>query len=809
MKISKYIQNAAKKIPVTWPLQQLIAVNPLEDLTEESIYDASIQMAKTTSAQLAMPAQFYIDLYDNGHLSHSSLEKAIENQLQHILKLKIDTQQMGMLKNKILSRMISAEGSRRLLEAEELLEYNQRKQTGLLVSSQIAKYFYDDPFTTTYQECCHWLSSYFAKSIKDMLPENQSMFAAWRKFTENKNKDWFDIINGNSDDVILFIENIAKELNISDVIMQAYITNILWQLKGWAGYIKWQENYSYNNLVKNKACMADIVAIWLANELYIVKKNQKKLDGIYVFDEKIKDVLSAEIPLVFELKDAFNVQGLNINPEALVMNYYDIIWIWQNAYELLYHDKLINKLRINLNTHIFNKKKNDAQLVFCIDVRSEGIRRHLEKQGNYATYGYAGFFGLAFKLDNKSNNKISYQCPALINPNLHLEMQSEVDHRYVSLREEIGKTFSKIKKGILSPFIFFESIGFLSFFRLIGKNYFPGYLSRADSFIKDKEKDYKLSFIEQVGIEQAKNFAKKLLVDLALKDNISSLVVLCGHGATTSNNPYQAGLDCGACGGNSGLSNAIIACDLLNNTEVRTALINDGFNIQDDCIFIAALHDTTTDVITWHYDPNIISADNFAKLAILKKDIVIACKKLTKERLSTLEGEKNLHRRAASWSELMPEWGLAGNAAMIVAPREISKKLNLERRVFLHSYEPSADEDGTILESILLAPVIVANWINMQYYFSTVDEINYGSGNKAIHNIVGGIGVMEGNISDLKFGLPIQSIRCRNRLMHSPIRLLLVIYAAQHQVDAIIQKHKILRNLINGEWIKLHVISPI
>ena len=58
----------------------------------------------------------------------------------------------------------------------------------------------------------------------------------------------------------------------------------------------------------------------------------------------------------------------------------------------------------------------------------------------------------------------------------------------------------------------------------------------------------------------------------------------------------------------------------------------------------------------------------------------------------------------------------------------------------------------------MTAPMIVAHWINMQYFASTVDNDHFGSGNKTIHNVVGRFGILSGNGGDLMTGLPWQSL---------------------------------------------------
>jgi uncharacterized protein len=161
--------------------------------------------------------------------------------------------------------------------------------------------------------------------------------------------------------------------------------------------------------------------------------------------------------------------------------------------------------------------------------------------------------------------------------------------------------------------------------------------------------------------------------------------------------------------------------------------------------------------------------------------------------------------RATDWSEVRPEWGLAGNAAFIAAPRSLTQSVNLQARSFLHSYDYHQDPNATVLETIMTAPMIVAHWINMQYYASTVDNHHFGSGNKTVHNVVGRFGILSGNGGDLRTGLPWQSLHTGSDYQHEPMRLQVVIAAPLGAIEQVIEKHEIVANLLAGGW--LHLVA--
>ncbi len=307
--------------------------------------------------------------------------------------------------------------------------------------------------------------------------------------------------------------------------------------------------------------------------------------------------------------------------------------------------------------------------------------------------------------------------------------------------------------------------------------------------------------------------AEGALRNMSLTRNFGRLVLLCGHGSQSANNPYASSLDCGACGGHAGDVNARLAVTVLNAPDVRTGLAARGLTIPEDTRFVAGLHNTATDEVIL-FDLDSLPPSHAVDLADLRAALAKAGQATRLERaialgITTGSAESLIaavRTRATDISQVRPEWGLANNAALIAAPRHRTRGLDLQGRVFLHDYNADEDPDDKVLTLILCAPVVVASWINLQYYASRIDPLHYASGNKALHNVVGGIGVLEGNGGDLKVGLPLQSIHDGQRFVHEPRRLAVYIEAAPERIEAVLSRQPAVRQLFDHEWLQLFAI---
>jgi hypothetical protein len=314
-----------------------------------------------------------------------------------------------------------------------------------------------------------------------------------------------------------------------------------------------------------------------------------------------------------------------------------------------------------------------------------------------------------------------------------------------------------------------------------------------------------------VTTERKVQLAAGILRGMSLTRRFARLVVLFGHGGHSRNNAHAAGLDCGACCGQTGEANARAAAALLNEVEVRAGLRTLGLEVPDETVFLAGLHHTTTDEVSL-FELDELPASHRADVDALTAALQRAGHRTRLERapkLGVAETDEQrllqaVRKRSSDWAQVRPEWALADNAGFIVGPRTLSASLRLEGRSFLHEYVAAEDEGFKVLEGILTAPMVVTHWINLQYYASTVDNLRYGSGNKVLHNVVGGhVGVFEGNGGDLRIGLSKQSLHDGKKWVHTPQRLSVFVAAPRDAIDAILAKHAKVRALVENEWLFL------
>ena len=442
-----------------------------------------------------------------------------------------------------------------------------------------------------------------------------------------------------------------------------------------------------------------------------------------------------------------------------------------------------------------------ADLVLCIDVRSEPLRRHLEAVADVRTVGFAGFFGLSARRQ-AADGRVTDRCPALLRPAFVVaeagpERPGVPVLLTVALRAALdapGGGFAAVDAAALK--------GLLGSLRIL----LPGLRRAPRPAVRALG----------LGLDSPELVAAAVAAVRAAGLHgpaTAPVVVLVGHGSTSTNNPAESAFDCGACGGSRGGFSARLAARALNSAPGRAALAREGLEVPADTVYVAAEHDTALDRVVL-LEPATVPPSHTGQVAQLWEALDAAAAQTAAERCRSLPGgrgkaghaaraTRHVRRRALDAAEVRHEWGLAGNAFFIAAPRSLTAGLDLGGRAFLHDYDSAQDPDGGLLETILTAPLVVAHWINAQYLFSTSDPEALGAGSKTAHNPVGALGVLSGPGGDLRTGLAEQSVRYLGKPVHEPVRLLAVVAATPGAIDVVLARHPALAGLVTGGWLSL------
>ena len=473
-----------------------------------------------------------------------------------------------------------------------------------------------------------------------------------------------------------------------------------------------------------------------------------------------------------------------------------------------------------------DQPRHSVQLFTCIDDREGSLRRHVEESNpkHVETFGVAGFFGIPIRYRPADGREEMVLAPDGQTPTAVLvESEFPPDHDKTVIFNRRRKFLSHLSRlweeASFSPpgSLLLTSLLPLSIARLLLMGYSPYWDGVVKNFFSQTllakpRTDFQLPFpAPEAATLLARTFND---IGMCTQHRFAPIVVVLGHGATSVNNPFAAAYNCGACGGREGGPNARLLARLVNSKEVRQCLLQDhGIPIPDDTVFVGGLHNTSTDSVEF-FDVDLMPESHKDRFADLKHKIDIARGKNALERCdrflragdvhTAAEALRHVASRAADAAEVRPELNHSTNAAVVIGRRDLTKGHFLDRRVFLPSYDPFADDDaGTNLEHVLNPALIVCSGINLEYLFSTIGVDHHGAGTKAPLNIVGNIGVLQGMAGDLRPGLPSQMTE-----MHTPVRALFIVDAPIERVEAVLARRERLRQLVRNEWVRFFVRVP-
>ena len=936
MSIIEKLDSVKSTVPHYWPIGSFIHHNPLKGFEDLHFKDGLSKAKSIFGGKVYMDSSYYMDLYEQGKIDNEIFEKNIKNVLSDKgLNIPLAFAKKFLMEVSPKWRSLRIEFISKKEEIDSAL-YSHLQENAICsnekawlnkLTQHMTLYEINDALfgcdkkDSVEKGIIEFISRFLDEDQTTLSMPNRElgMFEAFKLY-ENLDYD---------KDAQSYVEETLEELCVKDA--QAHFLTHLLKLHGWAGFIKYRsEDPEYTSQQHYPSALIDYIAVRLYNEKKAVEKN--KINNFKVFDtyadENLSDVIlqilkhknmlfGAELDALEDNEKTTTVLAEHITKEL----HLDALQI-QHSNEVLQSDLPLTELAIIIKQlreeegYIWLKSLEDsyissyvdditnlpepqekdalASATFCLDVRSEVMRRSIEQSGPYKTYGAGGFLGLPINFVEFDKAHELFLAPAIVKPNnVVFELPVESHEEYSSkkgMNKTTKKVLSDLKNNPYTPYIMVEAIGWIFGINLFGKTFLPQKTNKFLSKFKpskpktkytlDKLSSYEIEFyvkklhtqiidavltesskkhFSEIEIEAVRNhllFDTKLKLDISeeiieklrsaykitaedyeyqknrlamvgftLEEKVSYLykyltmigqvkqfpefITIIGHGSISDNNPFESALDCGACGGNISLPNTRALCMIANTKEVREKIKEKGIDIPDSTKFMPGLHTTTTDEITF-YDTDILTPEETTKFSKIVSDFNEASKTSRQERLQVLpcaSTQNDMMVKAMDWSEPRPEWGLARNMGVFAGPRDYTKHLELNNRFFMHSYDWKVDNDeAEILTRIFDGPLVVGEWINLEHYFSTVDNHIYGAGSKVYHNIVSKIGVFSGNYSDLKIGLPTQSVHLEGKAYHEPVRLLSFVEAPLELAGKAVE-NSIAKEFILNEWIRPVIIN--
>jgi uncharacterized protein YbcC (UPF0753/DUF2309 family) len=748
---------AALAIPPAFPLEATVAVNPFLGQTTEGLAMAAARLARVAGVALTPPRGDFAARLASGRIGERDLAEAWAacaepNRPASLSALK---QALGA----------AAPPPAALPSVADLAATASGTDWPGVISRAFGL----------------WAAGHFDRGQALWTPApGPSAFAAWREWATHDLTPELAGLRGFAAQVAAAPDTpdramawAAEALGLSNASAGTVFHRLLMDLGGWAQHARWLR-WQAELAGGSDATITDLLAIRLVWEKALLAQ----------FADAIGDEWRRVV--------AAHAAPLSPTPDQVIDA------ILQDAAERAHQRRLAARLP---GAAAAAAGRPSLQAAFCIDVRSEVFRRHLESlDPGIETLGFAGFFGLPVAHRGLGSDIVEAHLPVLLKPALTSRSRaSAAIEEEARIGARASRAWGRFRQAAVSSLAFVEAAGPLYLGRLVCD---AVGLGRGDRVAHPPP-------VLDSGLtaEAKAATAAAVLRAMSLTERHARLVLLAGHGASVTNNPHESAYHCGACGGHTGEVPARLLAALLNDPETRAGLPAQGIDLPPDTRFVAALHDTTTDTVTLYEDD--AAPGHAADLGRARAWLAEAGRLARGERAPRLPGARpqTLAARARNWAEPRPEWGLAGCAAFIAGPRHATRGTDLGGRAFLHSYDWRQDQGFATLELILTAPVVVASWISLQYYGSAVAPDVFGSGNKLIHNVVGGIGVVEGNGGTLRAGLPWQAVHDGAALAHEPLRLSVLIEAPREAIAAILARHDGVRALFDNGWLHLFALE--
>lgn len=660
-------------------------------------------------------------------------------------------------------------------------------------------------------------------SIRKFPVHKDGFLASVRELEKNSFTSFFKtsrakkmLLNGDHDLVDLLKMVVGNEAYYEQYIFDQQFTH-----QGWSGIVAAVEESPHTLMDSRKISLHDLIVFELLLEI-----------------DALDDSLGKNWQ---SLTTWVHAKPVNLFGDVHSTELQEVFMLWQDAFEWSYYDDVLAGITQGKR---FNSKDSSKvlpfgatgqsegwersslggagasfQAIFCIDERECSLRRHIESVDPYCeTLSAPGFFGVEFYFQAENGQFYEKLCPAPVTPRyLIKETEIKEERKHELLYTNKAQT---LLAGTLSAL----TLGFYAAIRMI-QNLFRPQMSPAISnafthmhkhssltienkHADDIENGLQIGF----GIYEMATRVEGLLRGIGLVDHFAPIVYAIAHGSSSANNPHHSAHDCGACSGRPGSVNARVFAYMANHPAVRALLKEKGITIPETTWFVGGMHDTAADQIAF-YDENLLTVAFAEKhkqvLADFEKALDLNAKERSR-RFASINTKndlkkvrKDILKRSVSLFEPRPELGHGTNTLCIVGRRDITKNLFLDRRAFLNSYDYRTDPDGKLLIGVMRPIGLVCGGINLEYYFSRVDNYKLGAGTKLPHNVVGLIGVANSSDGDLRPGLPLQMIE-----VHDPVRLLVIVEHFPEMVLKAIQSAPEIYEWYINEWVHIVALHP-
>lgn len=773
-------------LPSQTPLKDFVHHNSLHAFQDQPFYEAIFQASHLFGYQVTLSLQEYRKLYETGRIRLPVLEQVINDRYGP------SGQELWM--ERVLRKTYDAPFDPVVGRLRALWKWKWKTDLDNLVHPLLFR------ITGAYldQGVASW---HFPFEDKGLLPAlrllDEKGFASFfhtqraRRLLQDTSVTMADLLNILVGDVDYF-EN--------------YLFDQQFAHKGWSGMVATVESHPDTLLYPKQISLHDLVMVECLLEI-------DALDRTLGNDRWSPIAAGCPHPPV------------DFHQPYVVTEFDQVRMIWQDAFEWSYYDEVLGGLRHVQRLRASEPEEEESggrksfQAIFCIDEREDSLRRHLEQVDPDAeTLGAPGFFGVSFYFRPAGGKFVEKLCPAPVTPRHLIVEEPGRGHR----KKQILHT--RRSHSILSGFVIALSLGLWAAVKLLLDLFRPKMEPAISDAFSHMYQDAALH-IEHRGHEPEENGCQvgftvpemaerveNLLRGIGLTADFASIVYVVGHGSSSANNPHHGAHDCGACSGRPGSVNARVFAFMANHPEVRLRLDERGLSLPATTRFVGALHDTASDEIAF-YDVRELgelwSKDHGRNAAVFEEALDHNARERSRRfasintRADRKKVREAIRRRSVSYFEPRPELGHGTNALCFVGHRRLTRGLFLDRRAFMNSYDHRQDPDGRYLLEVIKPLPTVCGGINLEYYFSRVDNERLGAGTKLPHHVMGLIGVSNSSDGDLRPGLPLQMIE-----VHDPIRLLILV---EHHPEVVLRTIRQLPELhawFEKEWVLLVAIDP-